>query len=311
MILWKQLQMDKYSFIIKWIIVSTCLMTSMASRASCSEEQIKNIRDIALRNYNSSKYVAAEKSLSDYYSKCGFSEMASESDQVLNQGLWLISDLMLYRGKTKNYLGCLSLDDDVYLTWAKSDPARYSDAAQKAIQTNLAKCNSELNAIYIKPETCPIKGHEDLFATPASWKQKSNLFNEISCIGFSNNSQDYLTLEDKDSPDNEGMNSIARLDVLYVSDVKMNMDTSINKRNWIKQYKLDPIYFESINGNLWGMDTCYTLTPNFGYEPGMIFLDGDSMPCEGGTARNINRLIVNLEFPFKAKIIQETNHSVK
>ena len=303
----------KYKVILKLLLISVGLLNISSSFASCSTDDMKTIRASALSVYKTKDYSAAEQRLSQYYNEeCSFYSMTKESDEVLNNGLWLISDLMFYRNALDDHLGCLSLEDDVYWSWLISDRTRYKAKVEKALQTNITECRDALEKLYPAPTRCPVEGYEKMVAIPPSWPKQNELFYEVACIGFVENSQD-LALQQSDMTKfiSEGMNTIAKLDVLYVSQVKPINKDVINENNWERDYRLDPVYFSSENGELWGDRYCYGLDLKFGREAGMIFLEGGSNFCSGGSARNINRVIVTLDYPFRALIIDESIHSVK
>ncbi|ENM5764288.1 hypothetical protein V9R53_003986 [Vibrio mimicus] len=298
----------------KTLLISIGLLGSGFTFAKCSVEEIKNVRDKALSSYKDRKYEVAENILSFYYdNECSFYDMAKDSDDVLNSGLWLVSDLMFYRNARKDYLGCLSLEDEVYWSWMVSDPNRHSSKVEKALQTNISVCQDALNKLYPDPKQCSVEGYKNLFAVPVSWGTENELLYEVACIGFKENEQNLLTLDPRDSPkfQSEGMNSFPRLEILYVNKVKKHNKMGTDETKWTKEYKLDPIYFLSKSRELWGAERCYWFTIRFGSEAGTIFLDGGSNWCVGGSARNINRVIAQLDYPFKAQVLYETFHSVK
>ena len=95
------------------LIVHLCCDSAFAE---CTSKAIKQVRVKALSAYQNKEYATAAKTLSRHYDhECNFFEMIKSSDAVLNNGLWLISDLMLYhsQGTTKDLLTCLSLNDQV------------------------------------------------------------------------------------------------------------------------------------------------------------------------------------------------------
>lgn len=306
--------MFRISVTLKILLFSIGLIGSGFSFARCSVEEIKNVRDEALISYKDRDYEAAESILRLYYdNECSFYDMAKDSDSVLNSGLWLISDLMFYRNTKNDYLGCLSLGDEVYWSWMVSDPNRHSTKVEKALQTNISVCKETLRKLYPDPKQCPVEGYKNLFAVPASWGSENELLYEVACIGFKENEQNLLTLDQRDSPkiQSEGMNSFPKLEILYVNKVKKHNEMGSVGTEWTKEYKLDPIYFLSERGELWGAGRCYWFKISFGSEAGIIFLDGGSSWCVGGSASNINRVIAKLDFPFKAQVLYDTLHPVK
>lgn len=291
------------------LLMSSVLLAS-PGWANCSLSGIDAARSNALSAYQSNQSSEAEQQLSQYYSHCDFYDMANQSDPVFQRGLWLISDLMFYRQKNSNPLDCLALGDDVYDTWLVSDPTRHSKKVEKALQSNLSQCRQALAKNYTKARACPITGFEHLYAIPTSWREQDEIYFETACLGFVENSKNVVA-NDRDGRkfQSEGMNSIARLEMLYIKDLsRTNKDSNIQ---WAPSYQLDQLYITGQHGKLWGTGQCYTFDLQFGKNAGELLLDGSSSFCQGGSASFINRLLIRLAPPLAASVTKETSHIFK
>ena len=56
---------------------------------------------------------------------------------------------------------------------------------------------------------------------------------------------------------------------------------------------------------------CFNLTPKFGEKVGSLYFEGGSWPCNGGSAAFSDRMFVQLDYPFKAQIIEQTKSYIK
>jgi len=291
------------------------LSFSSLSFANCTTSEIKSLRADALKQSNSKNIEGAEAILSAYYeNQCSYYYMTKEADPILNQGLWLISDLMYYRKKLKNYLGCLALSDDVYAQWGLSNPDRHNPKAEKALQTNKAQCEGALNTLYQAPEKCPIAGYENMFAVPNAWSKDNELFFEVACLTFVENTKNKIG-SDRDGPQrrSEGMNSVPKLQVLYVDNVVRDGDDydENGEYKWKNIYKLDTLYFSDHDNKVWETGYCYGFKLRFGKEAGALLLNGSSSACIGGSGAYINRVIAKLDFPLSAQVIESYIHTFK
>ena len=299
----------------KILLCFALLSFSSLSFANCTTSEIKSLRADALKQSNSKNYKGAEETLSTYYeNQCSYYQMTKEADPLLNKGLWLISDLMYYRKKLNDSLGCLALSDDVYAQWMVSDSSRHNPKAEKALQTNKTQCESTLNSQYKAPEKCPIAGYENMFAVPSSWSKDNDVFFEVACLTFVENSKNKIG-SDRDGPQrrSEGMNSVPKLQVLYVDDVVRDGDgyDERGEYKWKNIYQLDTLYFTDHDNKLWETDYCYNFKLRFGEEAGKLLLNGSSSACIGGSGAYINRIIAKLNFPLSAEIIESYSHTYK
>ena len=220
---------------------------------------------------------------------------------------------------TVNVAGCLALSNEVFFTWRVSEPHRYQNRVDSAMKANYEKCKSSLAALYPEAEPCPIVGYEDMLAVPSDWQEQDELYYEIACIGFVGNYASMRGVE-RDGPKggSEGLSVRPRLEVLYVERVERadgstltdwlrsdeeNWWNEFYNGEWVSFYKVNEVYFSSLEGSLWGAGYCYSLTPKFGQQAGMIYLAGTSSPCNGGSASYTDNLIVRLDYPFKAQLI--------
>ena len=286
---------------IKLIFLSICLFNISVSFANCVPEKINELRKSALTSYKAKDYVAAEETLTRYYkNECSIYEMSKESDAILNKGLWLISDLMFYQKKQGHLLECLSLKNDAYDIWMVSDYSRYNKRVDKALKANFSQCKKALESTYSKAKKCPIVGYEDMLALPDSWKEQDEQYYEIPCLSYVENSETPATQRDGPKATSEGLNGIARLDILYVEKVEQNKPI----------YKRDRLFFATKDDALFGNWSCYSLTPSFGKKAGSIYFDGYASPCGMGSSTSVTRLMVELDFPFKAKIVDSRSKSI-
>ena len=297
---------------IRWVVVAIGMLTSALS-AACEIGEIRAIRNSALVAYQANEVGDAAHQLSTFYDqKCDFYTMAQKSDAVLNEGLWLISDLMLYYRKTNQLLACLSLDDEVYHSWMVSDRSRYSPRAESALQTNVNQCRRALDTQFVSPEPCPIAGYESLSAIPASWRDSNPLFHEVACIGLKDNEPNLIGGQ-RDGPQlrSEGMQSYLQLPVLYVKNVVPVEGIPEENEQWVNQYALDVLYFSSAEESLIGGEQCYGLDLKVGQEAGSLLLEGGAHYCSGGTATFIHRMIATIDYPFRVRMLQQRMHAVK
>ena len=287
---------------IKIIFLSICLFNISISFASCIPEKINDLRKSALTSYKAKDYISAEKTLTQYYrNECSIFDMVKESDVILNKGLWLISDLMFYHQKQGNLLECLSLNNEIYDIWMVSEPSRYGEKVNKALKANYNQCKKTLDSTYSKANKCPIVGYEHMLALPESWRNQDEQYYEIPCLSFVENSETPAAQRDGPKTASEGLNGIAQLDILYTE--KVERDTPI--------YKLDRLYFITKHDALFGERDCYNLTPFFGKKSGLIYFDGYASSCGIGSRTSITRLLVKLNFPFEARIVNSTSLTVK
>ena len=294
----------------KTLLCLALLLVSPLSFADCNTSEIKSLRANALKQSNNKNYKGAEEILSTYYeTQCSYYQMTKETDPVLNQGLWLISDLMYYRKRLENYLGCLALSDDVYAQWMVSGTRSHNPKAEKALQTNKVQCEGKLNYAYKAPEKCPIAGYENMFAVPSAWTKDNDVFFETACLTFVENSKNKVG-SDRDGPQriSEGMNSVPKLQVLYVDSVDRD---ERGKYKWKNNYQLDTLYFTDHDNKLWETGYCYDFKLRFGKEAGKILLNGSSSACSGGSGAYVNRVIAKLNFPISAEIIESYIHTFK
>jgi len=299
----------------KIVLCFALLFFSSLSFANCTASEIKSLRADALKQSKSKNIKGAEAILSTYYeNQCSYYDMTQEADSILNQGLWLISDLMYYRKKLQNYLGCLSLSDDVYAQWKVSNPSRHTPKGEKALQTNKAQCEAALNTLYQVPEKCPIAGYENMFAVPNTWRKGNELFFEVACLTFVENTKNKIG-SDRDGPQrrSEGMNSIPKLQVLYVENVSRDGDDydENGEYKWKNNYQLDTLYFTDLDNKLWETGYCYNVKLGFGKKAGELLLNGSSSACIGGSGTYINRVIAKLNFPLSAQVIKSYRHTYK
>lgn len=313
----------------KILITIFLLLIAHSSFADCTIDDIKGIRSDALKLYQQDNYADAEKILSNFYSyenDCGFYEMAQGSDELLNQGLWLISDLMFYRKKVGDIFGCMDLDDEVYTTWMVSDPKRYKAKVSKAIKTNARQCQEVLDTDFSEPKPCPIKGYESMYSVPSEWSKQDKIYYEVTCMGFRKNGMNIMGYQrDAAQYRSESMNDIARFEVLYIDNI-VPIDSSITTHfslidyywensskedKWQKKYKLDQLYVLDQEGELWNEGYCYDVKVLFGKKAGRLFLDGGSSPCNGGSAAFRDRFFIQLNYPFNGHIVNDQKHTYK
>lgn len=293
-------------------IFGLAFMLPQVSWADCSITEITQLRQNALSDYSSGNIQQAEATLTKYYSDtCGYYELSKTKDEIFQQGLWLISDLMLYRRKLDNPLGCLALENDLYNSRMISDPSRHGEKVNKAIETNITQCKAMLASQYQDPIACPIDGYGYMAAIPQHWEKQDEIYYEIACVGFVANSEDLIGGQ-RDGPklQSEGLQSVARLEVLYVANVTENENSDAQSR-WLRTYDLDELYIADEKGDLWGEFFCYGLGLKFGDNVGVIYLSGSSSYCHGGSAAIINDLVIKLAFPFNAQIMKEYWHTYK
>jgi len=309
--------------ITKCTFISILLVNSYYSLADCSLTEINAVRKSAANSFVQKNYSEAESKLSKYYKNdCSLYNMKKSSEDTLQRGLWLISDLMLYKHKINDELGCLDLHDDLYATFMVSEPSLYGEKVKKALSYNAKQCQMALDKPFLASQKCQIKGHEDMLAIPKIWQKEDPIYFEISCIRFVENSKNIVG-GDRDGPQlqSEGMQDIAKLEVLYVDSVS---DISGIERNansdfewyenavWSNNYKLDQLYFINDDNSLWDTDYCfYFPTIKLGKKAGMLLLDGSSSPCNGGRAANLNKMIVKLNYPLNVEIIKNKIHGYR
>lgn len=291
------------------------LLHSGLAFSDCRTSDIIEYRDQAMQANKTGAVSDAEAILSGYMaSDCSFYDMSQNDDYLFNHGLWLISDLMLYRHKLNDPIGCLSLGNEVYDSWMVSEPSRHNGQVENALQTNLKLCKKALETHYQAPETCPVKGYQHMYAFPASWKKSDELYYEFECISFIENSENKLGGQrDGEKYQSEGLHSVAKFELLYVSHLTSDnaegvvSETATTK----KQYQLDKLYISSEDGSLWGEDRCYSFELKFASQPGKLLLDGSSYACNGRNAAILENNTIQLELPFRAKIIRSDIHAVK
>ncbi|TKB52008.1 hypothetical protein [Ferrimonas aestuarii] len=295
------------------LMILALMLVSGFSYANCSDAEIKQVRAEGLALYKSGDQQGAAKVLSRYYQEqCDYYAMSQTDDAHFNQGLWLISDLMLYRNKIGNPLGCLALGDEVYATFMVSDEGRHEPRVQKALQANLTSCKKSLSQAYTPAIQCPVAGYEYMSAIPSSWQNQNELLYELACIRFVENQPDRLGMDrDADKYQSEGMAHWPRFEVLTVNRATPStISTPYEMVSVIeKQYQLDQLYITDEQGELWGQH-CYRFSVNFGEQAGMIFLDGSSSIC-GGAGLFVNRVITKLDYPIKATVVKESSHIYK
>ncbi len=286
------------------------------SMAQCSIGNINSVRENALNLYRGGNPDTAEVLLSEHYNaECHFYAMSKQPDDILNRGLWLISDLMFYRNSIGDYLGCLALEDEVYSSWMVSEPNRHSDMVESALQNNIVTCRDNLETQFPTQNACPIEGYQHLIGVPGSWAKQHPLYYEVACIGFRSNTPMLTVFSERDGPKlhSEGMNSVPSLEILYVSEVIEGapQDTNSNQASLLTKYQQDLIYFKTEQGLLWQDSNCHSMELSLGEQAGMLLLNGSSSPCGGGRALFKNRMIALLDYPFGATIIQAQTHTVR
>ncbi|WCE32094.1 hypothetical protein [Vibrio sp. SCSIO 43137] len=291
------------------------LFHSGLALSDCRTSDIIEHRNQAMQANKTGVISDAEAILSGYMaSDCSFYDMSQNDDYLLNHGLWLISDLMLYRYKLNDPIGCLSLGNEVYDSWMVSEPSRHNGQVENALQTNLKLCKNALAKQYHAPESCPVKGYEHMYAFPANWKESDDLYFEFECISFVENSENKLGGQrDGEKYQSEGLHSLAKFDVLFVSQLKPDTTEGIASDigSALKQYQLDKLYITSEGGELWGEEYCYSFELRFASQPGELLLDGSAFSCNGGNAVISEKNTIQLELPFRAKIIRSDIHAVK
>lgn len=297
----------------RWMVLFIGMLTSTLSAAACDSEEIRAVRASALAAYQAKAVSDAAHQLSTFYDEtCDFYTLAQSSDAVLNEGLWLISDLMLYRRKTNAILACLSLGDEVYRSWMVSEPSRHLPRAERALQTNLTQCRQTLETQFVSPPPCPLSDYDTMFALPASWRERNPLFHEVVCVALKENDRN-LVGGQRDGPQthSEGMQSYLQLEVLYVKKVTSAQTTSGDNGEWVNQYGLDVVYFSTAHESLIGGEQCYALNLKVGHETGTLLLEGGAHYCEGGTATFVHRMIATLDYPFRVRVLEQRMHAVK
>ncbi|GAB6261193.1 hypothetical protein PSSHI_14360 [Photobacterium sp. R1] len=302
-----------FHHLMKRLLAVGLLLSSGHVFAECTADEFKQIRNQALSAYKNKDVAGAEQTLSTYYSEtCDYYKMSKTSDAVFNQGLWLISDLMFYRKKLGDDLGCVSLGNEVYTQWMVSNPGRHEPKVEKALQTNLAQCEKSLEAQFSKPETCPVKGYEDMAAIPAAWRTQDEQYFEIPCIQFIENSRNMIG-DERDGPQlrSEGINDIASFNILYVSQVTPDESQPEDDEVWVNHYALDKLFIKSPNDKLWDTGYCYSFDLRFGKSAGSIYLNGSSSPCNGGHASSLNHVILQMDYPFSVNILKQHTNVVK
>ncbi len=280
--------------------------------ANCKLDDIAQVRTEALQYYEQTKPEQAATHLSEFYdSQCDYYQMSQGPDRLLNQGLWLISDLMLYRLRSGDLLGCLILDDLVYSTWMVSEPSRYDERVNQALKNNATQCRQELDAIYLAPQPCPIVGYESMAMTPKSWRTQGELWFEVACIGITKTTQNMGYQRDGPKVQSEGMNQDVKFDVLYVSQVRTDDEAPYDESRWVREYQLDALYLTDRDGEIrkffWG---CNDFTLRFAERAGQVLLNGNTYPCEG-SGGSIQRGMVEIEYPFRAVVNQVSRHVAK
>ena len=84
-----------------------------------------------------------------------------------------------------------------------------------------------------------------------------------------------------------------------------------NAQGWLSSYKINEVYFVSEERSLFRSGYCFNLTPKFGEKVGSLYFEGGSWPCNGGSAAFSDRMFVQLDYPFKAQIIEQTKGKLK
>lgn len=298
------------------LLIILTIAFSPNSIAQCSIGSINSVREAALDLYKGGTPDAAEALLSEHYkAECHFYAMSKQPDDILNRGLWLISDLMFYRNSIGDYLGCLALEDEVYSSWMVSEPNRHSDRVGSALQNNISTCRDNLEIQFPVPNACPIEGYQHLVHVPDSWATQHSLYYEVACIGFKLNTPMLTVFSERDGPKrhSEGMNAVPSLEILYVSEVveSQAQDIHSNQTTLIPKYQLDLIYFRTEQGLLWQDSNCYSMELSLGEQVGMLLLSGSSSPCGGGCALFKNRMIALLDYPFGATVLHDQTHTVR
>ena len=271
--------------LIKTFFTFIFLLKVSTGFAACLSTEIDSLRATALTSYKAHNTQSAEQLLSQYYDKqCDFYDMSQGSNKELNNGLWLISDLMFYRQKLGEQLNCLTLYDEVYYTWMVSDEGRYENKVDAALKANQKQCQSTIEHLYAVGETCPIVGYEKMLAIPDNWKNQNELYYEIACLGVVENKGNQRGV-DRDGPkiSSEGLGDLFKLEILYVEHVtKENGEywdwekdkkgltwDEFNAQGWLSSYKINEVYFVSEEMNLFRSGYCFNLTPKFGEKVGI------------------------------------------
>ncbi|WP_414932878.1 hypothetical protein [Vibrio europaeus] len=293
-----------------WVLL--VIFLAFPTVANCKLEDIVRARTEALQHYEQAKPKQAATHLSEFYdSQCDFYQMNQGSDQILNQGLWLISDLMLYRRRSGDLLECLILDDIVYNTWMVSEPSRHNKRVNQALKSNATQCRQALDAIYLAPQPCPIAGYESMAMTPKIWQTQGELWFEVACIGIAETTQNKGYQRDGPKMQSEGMNQDVKFDVLCVSRVNTGNEDPHDERRWVREYQLDALYLTDRDGEIrnlfWG---CNDFTLRFSEQEGQVLLDGNTYPCEGSGSA-IQRATVEIEYPIRAVVNKLSRHVAK
>ncbi|QUJ69562.1 hypothetical protein KDD30_22730 (plasmid) [Photobacterium sp. GJ3] len=306
----------------KFLAISLFLCSGQAW-ADCTTEALNEIRGEALAAYKNQQTDRAAQILNQFYQEgCDLYEMRQASDTVFNQGLWLISDLMFYRQKQGDQLECLSLGNQVYTQWMASTPERHEPKVEKALQTNLRQCQKSLDQQYAKPETCPVKGFENMLAFPKAWQAQDPIYFELRCMRFAENTKNLIGGQrDSEQFRSEGLNDVPSFDVLYVSNVTTTnselsrldaiIDEPIIEEEWVNHYALDKLYLKDDDNKMWQTGHCYSFDLRFGNKAGQLYLDGSSSPCIGGSGASLNQLIGHIRFPFSVDILDNKTDVVK
>lgn len=280
--------------------------------APCRGEALKQARATAKTAYDHHDIAGAITRLNGALKKCTLQGMHQQSDAGLQQGLWLISDLMFYQHKAGDQLGCLTLGDEVFNTWLVSEPDRYGAKVTRALEANIRQCQHKLAQEYPAPTQCPVKGYETMWAIPERWKKQDNLLYEVACIGFvANTPQLFSDMRDGPKFQSEGMKGIARFNLLYSEQLQGEMTEAVQTKFAAGEkvlrpdYRIDPLYVQQ-QGQLWGGEWCYRPQQvGFGAKAGDIFINLDVFACPTGSASLTYRLLLSLHYPFNLTLQRE------
>lgn len=294
-----------------------CCAPLQASVDVCQTEVIKKLRAEALASFKAGDISQAEQILSRYsqpdfsqassakedktFEPCAIYDLYSMDDKLLNQGLWLLSDLMFYRHKLGDELGCMAIHDQIFMSYLVSDPGRYNQGVAKALEANSNACQQALYREYPLAELCPVEGYGDFYAIPQSWREADPDYYEVSCFRVENTSANLGIQRDGPQYQPEGMNNRLKLELLYTEAVAADGTAKMS---------LDKLYVADSKGEMVDASWCYNFAPpRVSAKPGAIYLQGDLTPCDGGSGTVLLNMRLQLDYPFAAKEIERTEHS--